>query len=286
MKKIITILFVGVFFLVPAISWSAPPFDLISALQSLEARVAELEATVGQLGDLADYITIETVDGIPRIIFHDVNVQIVSGAGDTYTINGKGNLIIGYDAESTSITEVCSDGQYNNQTDCEDNGEVWDSSHKSGSHIIVVGDEHNYSRAGGFVAGLRNTINRNNATVTGGQENTASGENSSVSGGEEHIASGQNSIVAGGYQNFATGRNSSVSGGVNNTASGDESSVTGGALNTASEVASSISGGFQNSASGRFSGVSGGIQNVASGIYSTVSGGSQWTASGSEEHLP
>ena len=40
-----------------------------------------------------------------------------------------------------------------NEADCIANGGVWAGTHKSGSHNLVVGNQHNYSSYGGFVAG-------------------------------------------------------------------------------------------------------------------------------------
>jgi len=53
-KKIITILIVGAFSLAPAVSWAAPPFDIIGAINDLNDQLAELEAEVTTLqSDLA-----------------------------------------------------------------------------------------------------------------------------------------------------------------------------------------------------------------------------------------
>ena len=92
-------------------------------------------------------------------------------------MNGRGNLIIGYDAVRTSGTLTCSDGQYTNQTDCETNGATWAVSHKSGSHYMVIGDQNNYFQYGGLITGYDNTSNREYASVSGGQGCTVSPNN-------------------------------------------------------------------------------------------------------------
>jgi hypothetical protein len=76
---------------------------------------------------------------------------------------------------------------------------------RTGSHNIVVGQRHNFSRFGGLVVGFENTISGDFASVSGGSNNTASGFFSSVSGG---------------FQNTA-GEGASVSVGQNRTAEGD-----------------------------------------------------------------
>ncbi len=250
------------------------------------------------------------------ITFSGVNVHIVSGSGTTDgTVNGLGNLVVGYNEERTSGND------------------------KTGSHNIVIGSMHNYSSYGGLVAGHNNSISGQYAAVSGGRNNiaagyassitggggpesfngniafadfsailggeanltgdgtcsfdltnddytctpgsdTAVGLQSTVSGGNGNIASGETSSVSGGLKNKATGVTSSISGGRSNTASNYQSSVSGGYNNTASSYQSSVSGGYYNRADGATSSVSGGANNIAEGSISSVSGGDNNTASG------
>jgi hypothetical protein len=91
-------------------------------------------------------------------LFSEVNVQVVNGAGQTDSINGLGNLIVGYDA----ARELDND--------------------KSGLHNVVVGDKHRYSRFGGIVGGLQNSITGDWSSVSGSLLGNASGASSSVRG--------------------------------------------------------------------------------------------------------
>jgi hypothetical protein len=238
-------------------------------IDALEARIAALETKLAHLTRSGD-----------NLYFTGANLHIRSGSGSTGgTINGLGNLIVGYNEARAS-------------------GSV-----RTGSHNLIVGRNHNFSSYGGIVAGYENTISGGYASVTGGvynmasglyssvtggtnndatnthssvsggENNTASGTSSSVSGGVNNTASGYDSSVTGGYQNIANGDNSSVSGGNANTASGANASVSGGANNTAGQTNSSVSGGQNNSASGTSASISGGRYNVASGDYSAVVGG-------------
>ena len=52
-----------------------------------------------------------------------------------------------------------------------------------GSHNVVVGQWHNFSRFGGLVVGHSNTISGDYAVVSGGYRNEASGDDAAVSGG-------------------------------------------------------------------------------------------------------
>jgi hypothetical protein len=95
---------------------------------------------------------------------------------------------------------------------------------RSGSHNIVVGQQHNYSSIGGLVAGFGNTISGPYASVSGGSINTATGPAASVGGGTRNLASGAFSWVSG-SQNTASGAACSVSGGSGNLASGNFASL-------------------------------------------------------------
>ncbi len=173
-----------------------------------------------------------------------INLQIVSGSGATDgAINGKGNLIVGYNENTGGHMQT-------------------------GSHNLIVGSEHTFTSFGGLVAGENNTISGPFASVSGGTLNTASGAEASVSGGQGNTASDDQASVSGGFENTASGLFASVSGGDTNTASGDGASVSGGRLNTAS---------------GRFASLSGGNDNTASGTAASIGGGAFLTAAGTEE---
>jgi trimeric autotransporter adhesin len=229
---------------------------------TLNARLAALEAKLAS-------VSLQTVNGQPTVRFEGVNVQIVNGLTATDSVNGTGNLLVGYDEMRTTGAGVCSLGTnassvpITDATACATAGGIFALNHKSGSHNLVVGSQHNYSRTAGAVFGFNNTVNGRFASVSGGSYNTASGLQASVSGG---------------FNNNASGSQASVSGGQNNTASGISASVSGGASNTANGLAASVSGGGGNFASGSAASVSGGFNNNASGSQASVSGGSSRSA--------
>lgn len=140
------------------------------------------------------------------------------------TLNGKGNLIIGFNASRVpvGVPDI-----------------------RTGSHNLIVGDLNNYSSYGGIVAGGLNAIAAPYASITGGTSSIASGFATSVSGGQFNQASAQNASVSGGESNEASGNWSAVSGGVGNKATAVGASVSGGILNTASASDASVSGGGQ-----------------------------------------
>ena len=236
-----------------------PLFDNNSIPTSdLQNRVLELEKKVAQLQAL--------LDGVIRdgntIQFSGVNVQIVNGRDETGgTVNGLGNLIVGYNEESSQDND------------------------RTGSHNLIVGRYNNYSSYGGLVVGSGNTISGIFASISGGTDNVAKGHYSSMSGGYKNFAEGNWSSVSGGDYNHAKGLSARVSGGKNNKAEGDYSSVSGGYYNSAAEEYTSVSGGGFNQANGEGCSVSGGYKNSATNSYSSVSGGSNNSASGSMSSL-
>lgn len=181
--------------------------ELATAINALKAEVeglktenADLKAIVLALDDnsmldLADYVEVYhdsasmpsgTATQGPLIRFTGANVQIVSGAGTTDApVNGVGNLIVGYDEARTQQNKECSDGRFDNITLCYKSNNAWKSVHKSGSHNLIIGANHNYSRHGGLVAGFQNSITGVGASVLGGTGNTAGFENSTVTGSSD-----------------------------------------------------------------------------------------------------
>jgi hypothetical protein len=214
----------------------------------VDALLAAYDARITALEELLASVTLES--GGDDFVFTGVNVHVRSGSGFTNgTINGLGNLIVGYDEDRTLLSD------------------------KSGSHNLVVGRNHNYTSYGGLVVGYENTISGEYASVSGGEGNTSSGSASSVSGGNWNEASGDWSSVSGGHSSTASGDWSSVSGGMYNTASVDHASVSGGSNNTASGLYSTVSGGLYNTASGNDSSVSGGYNRSVSGSLDWRAGG-------------
>lgn len=143
------------------------------------------------------------IGGKPTIQFTGVNVQIVDGEGKTRSVDGMGNLIIGYDEHSGGREQT-------------------------GSHNLVLGEQQEFTSWGGIVAGLENSITDQWASVVGGAFNIASNFSSSVTGGNGNTASGAESSVSAGELNVASGEFAFIGGGGGNTASGEAASIFGG----------------------------------------------------------
>jgi len=192
--------------------------------------------------------------------FHGGNVFITNGKDGLDELNGKGNLIVG--------------------------GKSADVVANPGSHNVIIGFEHKYSAFGGLVAGWRNEISKNYASVTGGAANIASGYASSISGGHGNKATAIGSSISGGQGNKATGGMSSVCGGLNSQANGETSSVSGGANNEANGRQTSVTGGAFNVAAGEFSSIGGGKGNRTPYAASVVTGTQDKETKSNYENLP
>ena len=211
----------------------------------------------GTTAVLAPTFVSSGVGGKATVRFSAVNVQILNGAGSTTTVNGEGNLVLGYDESPGPQT---------------------------GSHDLVLGNHQKFSSYGGIIAGRHaNALSGPFADVFG-FGNTAAASESSVTGGLGNAASGTYSTVGGGDLNTAGGSASSISGGCNNlTGPGTPSgagcgsvgveSILGGYRNTATGASATVGGGTANSSSGVVSSVSGGEFNLASDPISSIVGG-------------
>jgi hypothetical protein len=110
---------------------------------AMAARMATLEDKLSTMAFDAD---------ANEVVISGANLRIVNGLGATGTTNGLGNLIVGYN-------EPRGGGFPDTRT---------------GSHTVVVGMQHNFSRFGGIVVGYYNEISGSWASVSGGAGNQTS----------------------------------------------------------------------------------------------------------------
>lgn len=179
------------------------------------------------------------VGGKPTVQFSAVNLQVIDGTGVETTINGTGNLILGYD-EKPGV--------------------------QTGSHNLLLGGSNSYTSYGGIVAGLSNSIVNAYASVLGGSANRASGSDSAIVGGYANTAASNSATILGGCSNLSgTG---TVSVNPNCTHTGEHPSgyvaILGGTGNQAAATAAAVLGGLDNDAFGAYATISGGHGNKAS----------------------
>jgi hypothetical protein len=169
-------------------------------LTSLQNQINALTTRVSAVEDKTQFVSVSGGE----MFVTGTNLHIRNGLGATngnpasplnpfpFLVNGKGNLIVGYNASALGI------GGPDDRT---------------GSHNLIVGDGLSYSSFGGLVVGRFSRITGAWASVSGGLLNIASGFGATVSGGSENIASGSGATVSGGFQNVASNGVATVSGG-------------------------------------------------------------------------
>jgi len=258
--------------------------DAVEASQrenaELRGQIKELQDALANVIALRDTLSIENVNGVRTVRFSGVNLQVVNGTNSTESVNGVGNLIIGYDETNTSARIVCSlatdinGNSLTTESACLAAGGTVAIERKTGSHNLVMGSQNSYSSAAGIVAGRGNFITGLYASNLGGTGNLTSGQFAVNVAGQGNHPVGIASAILTGANNTASSNNASVSGGSSNTASFVGATVSGGFRNTASGPQSNVTGGIRNESSGPFSHVSGGGNNISSGATSTVAGGS------------
>ena len=208
------------------------------ALLSGNTADAQSGRLADELAALRDLLTVLRFDAAANEVrITGANLRLVNGLGATETTNGWGNLIVGYnELRGGGFDDI-----------------------RTGSHNVVVGQQHNFSQFGGLVVGRFNTVSGPFATASGGIRNIVSGDSAVVSGGDSNEASGFAAVVSGGSVNRATREWSSISGGDSNEASAQGSSVSGGIVNTASGIYATVSGGRNRTAEGEFDWVAGSL---------------------------
>ncbi len=196
--------------------------ELVDRIATLDADLAEAEATIAALMVKTSSMSTATIDGVPAVVFQGVNVHVRSGVGSTEgQVNGTGNLVIGYN-------ELRSTGNF-----------------RTGSHNLVLGTESNFTSYGGIVSGETNDSFAPHASLVGGRSSSAYGDYSVVVGGRDQLITnaGDGATITGGRNHQASGLEASVTGGDGNTAAGSASTVNGGQLNGATATNATAGGG-------------------------------------------
>src|SRR5207302_2518581 len=126
--------------------------------------------------------------GKPTVQFAAVNVQILNGAGATASVNGEGNLVIGYDEHSSTRPQT-------------------------GSHDLVLGLDHSFTGFAQLLDGYQNTATSNYSVVFG-KLNTVAGpyQFETVTGGQNNTTKNSGASVTGGAFNTAESSFSSING--------------------------------------------------------------------------
>jgi hypothetical protein len=166
------------------LTWALPVVTAGDGKKDLEQRVAALE----------DLLTPFSRKGT-EVFLTRANLHIVNGLGRTECgdaegnpipecPNGLGNLIVGYNEPRDPVF-----------------GEII----RTGSHNVVVGPGHNFSRFGGVVAGELDEISGDFASDLRGDFNTATNRQAAVIGGAGNAARGLQLVICGGEHHNTSG---------------------------------------------------------------------------------
>ena len=159
----------------PVLSSSAAGTCASGTKVTLPSSAADQQTLI----DLLPYVSVVPtgVGAKPTIRVTGANLQIVSGSGSTTgAVNGKGNLVIGYDESPGTHA-----GSHN---------VMLGTNQAFSSYGAILGGSHNAATAPfSAVLGFDNTASGSRATVTGGYQNTASSAYSAVSGGRQNATS-------------------------------------------------------------------------------------------------
>jgi len=170
----------------------------------MPSKASEQEALISIL----PYIKFETkgVDGKPTIIVSEANLEVNNGASKTSTVNGTGNIVLGYD-ENKELKQT-------------------------GSHNLILGSEQTYETYGSILGGSSNTDTNNGSDAfLAGTDNIVEAVGASVGGGKENNARGLDASITGGKDNKAEAAYSGIGGGNENTTRGELSYIAGGMTN-------------------------------------------------------
>jgi hypothetical protein len=178
-------------------------------LRALEARVRELESN--PVLAMAGVLELELAGNCSTVRIKG-NLQIVNGLGRTNTVNGCGNLILGYNEPASAASG-------------------WPTT-RTGSHNLIIGRFHSHASYGALLAGEMNLTSANApaACVVGGSEGSANADRVVVVGGHEGKGNGARSVVLGGFDNGTDAGTTLalVAGGTNNRAATNNSTILGG----------------------------------------------------------
>lgn len=175
--------------------------------------------------DVLDLLSVVYIDdcqsgpGYKTLRVEGANLQVVNGLGITDTTNGLGNVIVGYN-ENTSLCD------------------------RSGSHNAILGTDNSYSAYAGLVGGFRNlaaapyslvfgrynTSNYASGSILCGAFNVVGYDNSAIVGGEGNMTLSEGTVIVGGQFNSATGRDAVLGGGLNRHVAGDHDWMAGSLL--------------------------------------------------------
>jgi len=187
--------------------------DLLSVIQMMQAQITALQSQVAALESssvpgLGAYMSVD--DSAHTVLVNGANLQVVNGAPNL--TNGKGNLILGYNAQGVDTTYA-----------------------RTGSHCLVMGRANDYNGEYSIVQGRESSANGDYSAALASLNNEAKSDFSAALGGTENEVGSEKSVIVGGVNNGTSeGASSVVVGGFSNLNNSTRGVCVGGFLNTVS----------------------------------------------------
>ena len=194
-------------------------------IADLDNRVEKIETNT--VLELDGYLKLHPEDS-ETALFQGINVQIVNNGFTTDSIDGTGNLILGFNEINPVARAYCSEISITDESACVDSGFTWSANKRLGSHNLVLGRWNDYINFGGIVGGEFNKIAGSYSMVLGGILNETQSAYSTILGGSGNKAQGLGTTISGGEANRTIGVLSSIAGGFNNRTKGNLSTISGG----------------------------------------------------------
>jgi hypothetical protein len=196
-------------------------------ITELQAQIAVLQKQVTALQTssvqaLAPFLKVDLspkngVQG-PNIVISGANVQIVNGTGQTGIVNGRGNLIIGYDElPSPALSAGDRGGSHNLVMGMANKFTTWAYSGIVNGVSNVINGESDVILSGdnNVIAGNVSGLNRASVIITGQGNTMFDATDSAIVSGVGNNIGNEYSVIVGGYANRQGGIESVILGGAN-----------------------------------------------------------------------
>ena len=219
---------------------------LAATQEQVDESSLAIEVLQGQAARSDQVLAFMSVNDEDDIVFSGANVVIQSGSGSTHESNAKGNLILGYNLDTTTSLE------------------------RTGSHNLIIGDEHAFTSTAGIMIGTGHTLSSKDAAAIGGSGHTVSGLRAVAIGGANNTIDGAGAAAIGGQFNAVSGSWASTLAGTFHVVTGAYGAAAGGHTGTVTGDRAALVGGYRGEATANQSTVIGGHSNAATEPFGTA----------------
>ena len=162
----------------PSVPYGFHSNEDVTSTYVIQKLIQQVEELTERLNRITKYLHVDEAED-PTVIISGANLQIVkhqNAKEPERNTRGLGNLIIGYNLPRSRSTPA----------------------DRTGSHNIIIGDQHSYTGSNSIVFGRKNQA-FGNSCIIGGFKNFTHAEYSTVLSGCYNKAYAWNSIILGGW---------------------------------------------------------------------------------------